>query len=226
MTSDGQRCILLRRPPVLSVVDEPFVPEGIDAIEIEDRWQRMQQGNPALFDGRMLHVLGIHRNGCGGVTINGVECAYRYYAVQNEDLDCGVRSLGVKGITLYQGRVLMGRRNQWVHQYPGLWEFAPGGGVEPGRTPEDVLRHELAEETGCLLHTPPVAVALLLDTVTRCWEIIFRLEVDSEALHPATDEYSHLQWCDPMNLPDPLSAVSESMRGLLGESGSARGLEN
>ncbi|MEE2718881.1 MAG: hypothetical protein VX727_03775, partial [Planctomycetota bacterium] len=101
MTADGQRCIRLRRPPVLSIVDEPFVPDGIDPVEVDERWQRMQQANPALFDGRVLHVLGVHRNGYGGVTIHLVECAYRYVAVQGAGFDCGVRSLGVKGLVRF-----------------------------------------------------------------------------------------------------------------------------
>ena len=57
----------------------------------------------------------------------------------------------------------MGRRADWVHQYPGLWEFAPGGGVEPGIDPVDVLLSELAEETGCTCTGQPAAIALLLD---------------------------------------------------------------
>ena len=67
------RTILLRRPPVCAVVDEPFVPD-VDVDEVNRRWAMLQNERPAFFDGRILHVLGVHRNGCGGATINLVEC--------------------------------------------------------------------------------------------------------------------------------------------------------
>jgi len=215
VTADADRCIRLRRPPVLSIIDEPFVPDGVDIDEIDARWEALQQSNPAFFDGRALHVLGVHRNGCGGATINLVECAYRFYAVQCEDFDCGVRPLGVKGITMHGDRVLMGRRADWVHQYPGLWEFAPGGGVEPGADPVDVLLSELAEETGCSCAGQPVAIALLLDEVTRCWELVYRLQVEDQTLCPGTDEYSDLRWCSRDEVPGPLSSIAERMQSLL-----------
>lgn len=215
MTGDGQRCILLRRPPVLSVIDEPFVPEGIDPVEVDDRWHRLQQANPALFDGRVLHVLGVHRNGHGGVTIHLAESSYRYVAVQDARFDCGVRTLGVKGLVRHEGKVLLGRRASWVHHYPGEWEFAPAGGVEPGRDPAQVILDELKEETGCSPAGAPIARAMLLDDEAFSWELIYDLPAEGEGLEPGTDEYSDLIWTDPGTLPSPLSPIAERMRVLL-----------
>ncbi|MDG2291831.1 MAG: NUDIX domain-containing protein [Phycisphaerales bacterium] len=211
---DEPRTIMLRRPPICVAVDDPFVPD-VDLQDVAHRWQRLQERNPAVFDGRLMHVLGVHRNGHGGATISLVECAYRFYAVQNESFDCGIRPLGVKGITMHGDRILMGQRAAWVHQYPGLWECAPGGGVEPGADPVDVLLSELAEETGCTCTGQPVAIALLLDEVTRCWELVYRLQVEEETLSPGTDEYADLQWCRGDELPAPRSSITECMRRLL-----------
>ena len=74
---------------------------------------------------------------------------------------------------------------------------------------------ELAEETGCRPVGPPTAFALLFDEATRCWELIHRVEVESEDLAPQTDEYSELRWCLKEDLPAPRSHAAESMRALL-----------
>ncbi len=48
-----------------------------------------------------------------------------------------------------QGRVMLARRPEGK-RLAGLWEF-PGGKIEPGETPEEALRRELAEELGVSL---------------------------------------------------------------------------
>lgn len=45
------------------------------------------------------------------------------------------------------GLILAARRGSGMTQ-PGVWEF-PGGKVEPGETPAEALRREIAEELGC-----------------------------------------------------------------------------
>ena len=142
------RRIMLRRPPVMHVAEGPFVPEHPRVAEVDERWAAFRERVPAAFDGRVMHVFGVHRNGHGGVVMHLVETAYRYYAVQAPDFDLGVRPLGANGITWRDGRVLMGRRAAWVAGYPGAWEFAPGGVVEPGESPARTVVRELREETG------------------------------------------------------------------------------
>src|SRR5690554_6175680 len=58
------RTIHLRRPVVLQVEDQPFVPNcnAEQLAEIERRWEARRSANPALHDGRLTHVLGVHRN--------------------------------------------------------------------------------------------------------------------------------------------------------------------
>jgi 8-oxo-dGTP pyrophosphatase MutT (NUDIX family) len=105
-----------------------------------------------------------------------MDCAYRFHAVQDEQFDIGVRPLGTKGITIREGRVLMGQRTNSVCSYPGLWEFAPSGVVEIGSSPGHNIAAELREETGLEPAREPTPVALLYDDVLRCWEIVFRIE--------------------------------------------------
>ena len=128
------------------------------------RWAALCAANPKYFDGSLLQVLGTSRNGHGGVQIHVQECLYRFYAVQRADgdwqgLDCGVRPLGVKALTRRGEALLMGRRSRRVAFYPGLWEFVPGGGLEPGVEPAVQVLRELSEEAGMTAVSPPIAVA-------------------------------------------------------------------
>ncbi len=121
----SSRTIHLRRPAILSVVDEPHVPDVPPDMlaEVEWRWEALCRANPRYFDGRLYHVFGVHRNGHGGAVIHVADCAYRYHAVQNEDLDLGVRPLGTKGLIQCADRFLLGKRAMTVGSYQSAWEF-------------------------------------------------------------------------------------------------------
>lgn len=58
-------------------------------------------------------------------------------------------------------RILVARRQPGVH-LAGTWEF-PGGRVEPGESPEDAARRELAEETGFVARTLEPLVVVVHD---------------------------------------------------------------
>src|SRR5687767_9409352 len=102
------RSIHLRRPAVLSIQEGVFVPPGSPELmnEIERRWSALCSSNPAYYDGRLYHVVGAHRNGHGGATLHVIDCAYRYFAVQDDQFDTGVRPLGLKGLVMRGGRYL------------------------------------------------------------------------------------------------------------------------
>jgi 8-oxo-dGTP pyrophosphatase MutT (NUDIX family) len=195
----------------------PFVPGAPRSMlaEVEARWASLCRGNPAYFDGRICHVLGAHRNGHGGATIHAADCAYRFWAVQAPGFDLGVRPLGVKGITMQGSRVLVGQRSNRVAGYPGLWEFAPGGVVEPGEDaapprPEAVIRRELEEETGLRTSAEPVALAVLFDDALGTWEIVYRMDVAPSADPPraAEAEYERLEWRRRDDLPEAMSPIA------------------
>ena len=200
---------------MLSVTEGPFVPEGAALAEVERRWSALRASNPAYFDGRFCHVLGVHRNGYGGAVVHVTDCAYRFHAVQDDTFDLGTRPLGVKGLTVRRGQLLLGKRSTSVANYRGLWEFAPGGVVEPGRSPQATVLAELEEETGLRPAGEPVARAIVYDPVLRCWEAVFTINAADEPARIRTDEYDELRWCAPTRLPEALSPLARQLLPLL-----------
>ncbi len=216
------RLILLRRPAVLNLQAGPFVPEGVALDEIDAAWEAMRRRNPRCFDGPILHVLGVSRNGHGGVTIHLVESSYRLHAVRLAGIETGVRPLGVKGMACRRGAWLMGRRSESVAFHPGLWEFVPGGSLRPGVEPAAMLAEELGEESGFELASTPVPAAVLYDAAACTWEIVHRLELrERESIDPPGWEYRELRWVQPGHEPRPLSPAAEAMLALRGEGASA-----
>ena len=69
---------------------------GPDIDEAESRWDALCSVRPEYFDGGLLAVGGVTRNGHGGVTLTVAPCPYRWYAVQDDAFDLGLRPLGVR----------------------------------------------------------------------------------------------------------------------------------
>jgi 8-oxo-dGTP pyrophosphatase MutT (NUDIX family) len=202
---------------VLHAQPGPFVPAGADLDDVERRWSALCAANPAYFDGRIWHVLGVHRNGHGGAAIHVVDCAYRFHAVQRGGRDLGVRPLGVKGMVRRgaDGRVLVARRSRHVAAYEGMWEFAPAGVVESGGDPARTILAELGEEVGMQSIGEPIALAILFDDVIHTWEVVYRLNVATDEVTIEPREYDAFEWCDAGDLPADLTPIARAMTSLL-----------
>jgi 8-oxo-dGTP pyrophosphatase MutT (NUDIX family) len=211
------RTIHLRRPATLSVQEGVFVPEVAPSVarEVEQRWAALVRANPAYFDGRLYHVLGVHRNGHGGAVMHVIDCAYRYFAVQDEQFDVGARPLGIKGLVVRDGRYLMGLRTARVAFYRNMWEFAPAGSMEPGCQPGELIRRELHEETGLDCLHKPTARAIIFDPVLRTWELLMQLDATSGEPKPRPAEFDELTWRALDNLPEPLSPIARQIADFL-----------
>ena len=211
-----ERLIPIRRPPVVVSTGAPWVPQGIDLDDVDHRWSQIMERNPRAFDGEVLHVVGVHRNGAGGVSIHVAPCAYRFYAVQTTGLDCGVRALGAKALTVVDGRILMGLRSDWVMYYPGQWEFVPGGSVQPGQEPLEPILEELQEEVFCNAPSPPIPIAVACDPHAYSWEVIHLIRLTPEEMPIGSSEYDALRWCELDALPEPLTPIAQQMKALAG----------
>lgn len=217
---ESHRLILLRRPAVLSLQPEPFVPASVSLDEVDAAWGELQRRNPRCFDGPILHVLGVSRNGHGGVAIHLAESTYRWHAVRLAGIETGVRPLGVKGMAFRRNAWLMGRRSESVAFHPGAWEFVPGGSLQAGVEPAAMLAEELGEESGFELAAPPIPIAILYDAAACTWEIVHRLELrERDSIDPPGWEYRELRWVEPGREPRPLSPAAVAMLPLRGEGG-------
>lgn len=109
-----------------------------------------------------------------------------------------VRKLVVAGLIVDGDRVLITQRRA-DQSLPLKWEF-PGGKVEPGESPTDALRRELAEEIGARVR------------VGRIWEVLFHrydsfdlvmLVYRCELLEgevASCVEVADMAWCGPTEL--------------------------
>ena len=218
------RLLPLRRPPLVSVVEGRFVPELCSLDEVDDAWVELRRRVPRAHDGPMLHVLGVSRNGHGGVTVHCIASSYRVHAVARVGLDTGMRPLGVKGIALTPGGgVLVARRSEAVLNHPGMWEFVPAGTMEPGVAPGEMLLRELAEETGWIPTAPPAPRALLFDPEARSWEVVFTMTVRPPAVPVESWECERLTEAVPGQWPGTPSPVALQMMPVLEGAGRARG---
>ena len=226
---DHPRTIALRRPPVL-LRGSPLTADqmGHSIVEAESKWDALCSARPEYFDGGLLAVGGVARNGHGGVTLTVSPCPYRWYAVQDDTFDLGLRPLGVKALVRDpDGLLLCGQRASTVHAYPNRWEFLPGGSVEPEEDPLQTVVRELEEETGLVPQAPPVAKALCYDPPARTWEVVYELQVERAEGSPSQPgEHTACGWFTPSSLPCPMAPIAERLADLLiHEKGSTLGVD-
>jgi len=129
---------------------------GVDALAAADElWIEAQAKQPSvLSDGTIFNVIGLD-----GPTIRGHFVAYKVFFAQRRQPELfpslRVRPLAVTGLSHCAGGIVFGRRSDHVAQDPGLWEFAPAGGVDSSSRGHDgvvdfghQLAREFTEETG------------------------------------------------------------------------------
>ncbi len=191
----------------------PEAPAAPDAA-VARAWATLCAENPRLFAGPMLSVTLLEAVGPARARIICRPDTYDRLAVR-PGVDTGVRLLAVTGLLFDpDGRLLLAQRSLDVHAYPGHWEVAPAGGVEPlepGRALTltslcDQLQTEFVEEFGLGGDTPPLppaqCVAIVRDDRTFSDDIVFRVELLAEHVQAieqgrslaAQWEYDRLNW--------------------------------
>lgn len=151
----------------------------------ETAWKTMLDANPRLHDGPIWSVV---EADAARLTVRADR--YKRLAVQDDATigGLGVRQLGVKGLVVGHDksgtpRLLLARRGSETRIYAGMWEIAPGGGVDPRAAPSAesiavALGQEFQEELGLELPASarPMPVALIDDPIARSVDVLLRVD--------------------------------------------------
>lgn len=163
--------------------------------EVDRLWD---QRPPYVFDAPAFCFSRVEENG----KVIGHWVPYRFLYAQvvcprlREVL--GLVTLGVRGLAKREGSYLLGKRSQTVTQYPGLFEWAPGG-VLSQLDYQTQLLEELDEETG-MKGSSPIPFALVWNRPSSIVDICCHLEVVGEP--QVSSEYTEYRWVpSPEGLP-------------------------
>ncbi|QDU32040.1 hypothetical protein KS4_00680 [Poriferisphaera corsica] len=141
----------------VNVVDNAmWQPDDKVAKVVDEIWEqeKLKRGD-GLFNGRLFGVIDYDRR-----RVMGRWFEYKYYVAHRYDPylfeNTFLIPLGVSGIIAHEDYVVFGRRSDRVMCYPGAWELAPSGAVDPTCLNTDklmvdyerLLMKELHEETG------------------------------------------------------------------------------
>lgn len=195
-------------------VDEnatPFALSSDDVARVEAIWQEeKKKKGERLFNGRMLIYLKHSMTSLWGSFVD-----YKYYIAGLRDSSLrqkmNLRTIGASGITRSGNCVLWGRRASFVTEYPGYYECAPSGGINPEMALEGCISvkeafiQELTEETRipATLVEKIVPRWIVYDSQAKLYEIVALIDLDSSVKHltlSATDEYDELLWIEMDNL--------------------------
>lgn len=140
---------------VTIVVDETAPPPP--SAEVLRRWEDAARANPRLFNGPILRFLAFDER---ARVIRAAVDTYQRYAMHERRRppaeparpERDVFHLAVTGVVTVREQtggdaVLLGRRGEQTLLYPGMWEHAPGGGLDSTDVYGQLLR-EMEEELG------------------------------------------------------------------------------
>ena len=83
--------------------------------------------------------------------------------------------IGCRGVIFHEGKILL------AHEHNSNWYLIPGGGAEPGESPEECCIREMLEETGCQVKLLECFLKLTEYYGDRCYiSYYFRCEALSQ----------------------------------------------
>lgn len=158
---------------------------------IERQWQAACTTNPRLFDGAILAVRSIDP---AGATIDASPDRFAHVVCPPPSQAVRTTILSVTGVIEAEKDaarcMLLAKRGSQTRSYPGMWEFAPAGGLHAVDAPATLsidhvlrtLKAEMFEEVGI---TPTLlgarAIGAVTDARAASLDIIVRARIDGEA---------------------------------------------
>lgn len=194
----------------------------VDA-KVTDLWEKARLANPGLFDGNALVVEPIFDQ----AKLKASLIPYRYCYAQLQDpllkQELDLTLLAVSGLTIFSGKILVGKRSAAMTQFPLHYELAPSGGLTANQIEDGGLvdyregyYEELFEEAGISrsevesLHVLAIFFDRRNQTLDICLEgTIKKTFVQNPNWPISNDEYDWLDWVEPAEVSRMVSGSSE-----------------
>lgn len=159
-----------------------------------------------LHEGRILSAIA-----CDNKALTGQFVSYKLLLAQRRDYslksDLKIVPVGVCGLTWVGNDLLVGKRADWLPEYPDHYELAPAGYIRPPCEGEVDLKQEILERLLDELHTDSQQVKsinfyalvrdLKMDAVLLCSEI----KLKPVAILSSSDTYSQVLTIPAQEIP-------------------------
>lgn len=134
------------------VCRETFTFTELQKREMDRIWDVENKKREVPLENRPLFVLDDHSE----KRVRGSFVDYKAYlgCRVHPEWEMSLCPVGVTGVVRWKGKVLLGKRSEFVTHYPGYWELVPAGSLDKDCLEEGVLLpqkqllQELKEETG------------------------------------------------------------------------------
>jgi hypothetical protein len=184
--------------------------------EVDRNWAAARLKNPDVYDGLVLCVENCDEyRGSGELIVRPVRYRFVHFSeLLGELAPTALAVSGVVVVGIAQAQLaLVGQRNLGASRFPGCYEFAPSGSVEPDDVNAaggvDIIRRffaELREEVG--LDREAIQMTDIIGTVhdreDRTLDVVVRAQASPDVtMQPGlfrSDEYDRLEFISPKTL--------------------------
>ena len=124
----------------------------------------------------------------------------------------------VSSVLLKDGKVLMLKRPEGCHSFPGIWSLVAGS-IEPGESPEEAAGREIMEETAIEVGAPDAALDPIYvregRTLWKVYPFAYRVKDAEPVLNEENEDF---RWVSPDDIQslDTVRDTERVVRLLLG----------
>ncbi len=187
---------------------------------VDEIWKELKK-KKEVFDGTFFSVRSITQS-----HICGQFFPYRYLVAFFEDTalqkEFALLPMGISCITMWQDRVLLGKRSPKVYSYSGLYEFVPSGTIDERCKVDSIVDYkkqiarEFEEETTIdpSVITSIVPIGVFQKKSEPFCDLCFVIELDplqDLSFIRQSEEYTELMWVKKENVRDFLTEHSKTL---------------